>query len=236
METIDAIPSLPAAPDRPIAERDPDVFSSTPEDFSALSPRPSKTQLFKESFNSLYTNIGFADERPQVRSLAVSSCKYQQGKSKVAIYLAKAAASAGKKVLLVDTDLRAPQIHAYLKLENNRGLSEAIESRLDVERAFQRSSVERNLYVLVAGRPSLPPVQLLSSPRMRGLMNKFATDFDLVIYTTPLIDYADLSWVGTQVDGVIMAARLGKIQRKVLQQAIESLRIGRIPILGIVTT
>jgi polysaccharide biosynthesis transport protein len=236
LNAIDVTPSLPPATKRLAEDSASDAFSLTPQDFSALSPRPSQTQLFKESFNSLYTNIGFADERPQVRSVAVSSCKYQQGKSKVAIYLAKAAAAAGQRVLLVDTDLRAPQIHAYLQLDNTRGLSEAIESRLDVDRAIQRSNVERNLSVLVAGQPSLPPVQLLSSPRMRGLMNKFATEFDLVIYTTPPIDYADLSWVGTQVDGVIIATRLGKIQRKVLQQSIEALRIGRIPILGIVTT
>jgi polysaccharide biosynthesis transport protein len=220
---------LPEAIDR-------DAFSLTPQDFSALSPRPTKTQLFKESFNALYTNIGFANERPQVRAVAISSSAYQEGKSKVAIYLARAAASAGQKVLLVDTDLRAPQLHAYLKLDNTKGLSEAIESKLDVDRLIQRSYVERNLYVLVAGRPSATPVQLLSSPRMRGLMNKFITDFDLVIYTTPPIDYADLSWIAAQVDGVIVASRLGKIKRSVLTQTISSLRISQIPILGIVTT
>ncbi len=213
-----------------------DAFSLTPQDFSALSPRPTRTQLFKESFNSLYSNIGFANDRPQVRAIAISSSAYQEGKSKVAIYLAKAAASAGQRVLLVDTDLRAPQLHAYLKLDNSKGLSDAIEAKLDVDRLIQRSYVERNLFVLVAGQPSLPPVQLLSSPKMRSLMAKFTTEFDLVIYTTPPIDYADLSWIAAQVDGVIIAARLGKIERRVLSQAIESLRVSQIPIIGIVTT
>jgi polysaccharide biosynthesis transport protein len=233
---IEITPSLPPETKQLAEASQPDAFSLTPQDFSALSPRPSKTQLFKESFNALYTNIGFANERPQVQSVAISSSAYQEGKSKVAIYLARAAASAGQKVLLIDTDLRAPQLHAYLKLDNTKGLSEAIESKLDVDRAIQRSQIERNLYVLVAGRPSLPPVQLLSSPRMRSLMHKFTTEFDLVIYTTPPIDYADLSWIAAQVDGVIVAARLGKIKRRVLTQTIDSLRVSQIPILGIVTT
>jgi polysaccharide biosynthesis transport protein len=234
-----AIEVTASVPDRTKQLAEPsgnDAFSLTPQDFSALSPRPTRTQLFKESFNSLYSNIGFANDRPQVRAIAISSSAYQEGKSKVAIYLAKAAASAGQRVLLVDTDLRAPQLHAYLKLDNTKGLSDAIESKSDVDRLIQRSYVERNLFVLVAGQPSLPPVQLLSSPKMRSLMTKFTTEFDLVIYTTPPIDYADLSWIAAQVDGVIIAARLGKIKRSVLSRCLESLRVSQIPILGIVTT
>lgn len=235
-KAIEVTNNVPERPKQIAAPSNNEAFSPTPQDFSALSPRPSKTQLFKESFNSLYTNIGFAADRPQVRAVAISSSEYQEGKSKVAIYLARAAASAGQKVLVVDTDLRAPQLHAYLKLANTKGLSEAIESKLDVARLIQRSGIEQNLFALVAGRPSLPPVQLLSSPRMRSLMNKFTTEFDLVIYTTPPIDYADLSWIAAQVDGVIIASRLGKIKRSVLTQAIDSLRISHIPIMGIVTT
>jgi polysaccharide biosynthesis transport protein len=233
---IEVSTSLPLTNKQLAEVGEPDTFSLTPQDFSALSPPQSRTQLFKESFNSLYTNIGFANDRPQVRAVAISSSVYQEGKSKVAIYLAKAAAAAGQRVLLVDTDLRAPQLHAYLKLDNTKGLSDAIESKLDVDRLIQRSYVEPNLFVLVAGQPSSHPVQLLSSPKMRSLMHKFTTEFDLVIYTTPPIDYADLSWIAAQVDGVIIASRLGKIERRVLMQAIESLRISQIPILGIVTT
>ena len=154
----------------------------------------------------------------------------------MAIYLAKAAASAGQKVLLVDTDLRAPQLHAYLKLDDAKGLSDAIESNLDVNQFIQRSSVEENLCVLVAGHALSHPVRLLSSSRMRSLMHKFTAEFDLVIYMTPPINFSDLSWIGSQVDGVIIATRLGKIKRNVLSQAIESLKISQIPILGIVTT
>ncbi len=234
--SIEVTTSVPAATMQFAEPSSNDVFSLTPQDFSALSPRPSRTQLFKESFNSLYSNIGFANDRPNVRAVAVSSSAYQEGKTKVAIYLAKAAASAGQKVLLVDTDLRSPQLHAYLKLDNTKGLSDAIESKIDVSRSIQRSAVEENLYVLVAGKPSSHPVRLLSSPRMRSLMHKFTTEFDLVIYMTPPIDYADLSWIGSQVDGVIIAARLGKIRRNVLSQAIASLRTSQVPILGIVTT
>ena len=234
IEITNNIPAVTKQLDK--ANSNDDAFSPSPQDFSALSPRPSKTQLFKESFNALYSNIGFANDRPHVRAVAVSSSQYQEGKSKVAIYLAKAAAAAGQRVLLVDTDLRSPQLHAYLKLDNTQGLSNAIESTINVNRAIQRSDGEENLFVLVAGQSSSNPIQLLSSPRMRSLMQKFTTEFDLVIYMAPPIDYADLSWIAAQVDGVIIASRLGKIKRNVLSKAIASLKISQIPILGIVTT
>ena len=234
--SIEVTSSIPVATKKLVKPNSNDAFSLSPQDFSALSPRPSRTQLFKESFNALYSNIGFSNAKPHVRAVAISSSGYQEGKSKVAIYLAKAAASAGQKVLLVDTDLRAPQLHAYLKLDDAKGLSDAIELNLDVNQFIQRSSVEENLCVLVAGHALSHPVRLLSSPRMRSLMHKFTTEFDLVIYMTPPINFSDLSWIGSQVDGVIIATRLGKIKRNVLSQAIESLKISQIPILGIVTT
>ncbi len=235
-KSIEVTRSIPVATKKLAAPNENEAFSLSPQDFSALSPRPSRTQLFKESFNALYSNIGFSNDRPHVRAVAISSSGYQEGKSKVAIYLAKAAASAGQKVLLVDTDLRAPQLHTYLKLGDIKGLSDAIASNLDVKKFIQRSYVEENLFVLVAGQELSHPVRLLSSSRMKSLMHKFTTEFDLVIYMTPPINFSDLSWIGSQVDGVVIAARLGKIKRNVLSQAIESLKISQIPILGIVTT
>jgi capsular exopolysaccharide synthesis family protein len=209
---------------------------ATPYDFTALTPQRSKTELFNESFNLLYSNLGVAKARSPVRAIAISSSQSQEGKSKVAIYLAKAAAATGKKVLLVDADLRSPQLQAYLKLHNDNGLSDLIQSQLDVRKVIQPSFVEDNLFLLGAGRSLSHPVRLLSSAKMRSLMQQFTANFDLVIYNTPPIEFSDLSWLGSQVDGVILAARLGKTKRAILKQAIEGLKISQISILGIVTT
>jgi polysaccharide biosynthesis transport protein len=207
----------------------------------SASSRPAKIQFFKEAFNSLYSNIGFASTQTNIQTIAVSSLGSQDGKSLIATNLARAAAIAGNKVLLVDADLRSPRLHTYLNLDNSRGLSDSIllqnGSANDSNSAFhyiQPSCLDENLYVLTAGQVSSNPVRLLSSPTFKSLMQEFAAEFDLVIYDTPALNFADLSWVGSQVDGIIIVAKLGKTQRNTLAQAIQNLRNSQLPILGLV--
>jgi polysaccharide biosynthesis transport protein len=211
----------------------PSGWFNTNNGSSALS-QPAKIQFFKEAFNSLYSNIGFSSTTTAIQTIAISSLGAKEGKSLIATNLARAAALAGNKVLLVDADLRSPQLHTYLKLENDRGLSELIESNLDPEQVIQPSYLDDNLFVLTAGQVSSNPVRLLSSTKLKSLMQEFETEFDLVIYDTPPMNFADLSWIGSQVDGIILLAKLGKTQRSTLIQAIRELKISQLPILGLV--
>ncbi|WP_309740024.1 polysaccharide biosynthesis tyrosine autokinase, partial [Chamaesiphon sp. OTE_20_metabat_361] len=188
-------------------------------DGGALS-QPAKIQFFKEAFNSLYSNIGFSSTTTAIQTIAISSLGAKEGKSLIATNLARAAALAGNKVLLVDADLRSPRLHTYLRLENQQGLSELIESDLDPDLVIQPSYLDDNLSVLTAGQVLSNPVRLLSSTKLKSLMQEFETEFDLVIYDTPPMNFADLSWVGSQVDGIVLVAKLGKTQRSTLIQAI----------------
>ena len=198
---------------------------------------------FTEAFNVLFYNICFSRAEPLIQSLAISSPSHQEGKSTISIYLAKAAATAGKKVLLVDGDLRSPRLHTYMKLDNSKGLSDLIESELDMREAIQSSLWEDNmlslwednLFVLTAGRVLSNQIGLLSSHKLKSLMQQFTAEFDLVIYDTPpLLGFADLNWISSQVDGFVMAVNLGKTKQTALAQAIESLKTSHIPLLGIV--
>jgi polysaccharide biosynthesis transport protein len=199
-----------------------------------LSSRTSEIQLFKEAFNSLYVNIDVSVDRHYVRTIAISSLGSQEGKSLIATNLARAAAIAGNKVLLVDADLRSPRLHTYLKLDNTRGLSDSIESNLAEHQFIQPSYLDDNLFVLTAGQVLSNPVRLLSSPKLKSLMQQFAAEFDLVIYDTPPVNFADLSWLGSQVDGIVLVAKLGKTKRTALNQAIQDLNNSQLPILGLV--
>jgi capsular exopolysaccharide synthesis family protein len=208
------------------------VFASSPQNF--LSHHSSKTEFFTEAFNLLYSNLVFSGVQSHIRAIAISSAGSQEGKSTIAMYLAKAAAIAGKKVLLVDADLRSPQLHTYLELDNTKGLCDLIESDLDIHDVIQPSFVEPNLLVLTSGQVSSNPVRLLSSPKLKNLVQQFTSEFDLVIYDTPSINFADLTLLGSHVDGVALVARLGKTKRTNLTQAIEDLKISQLPILGII--
>lgn len=213
---------------------EPSSWFKTTRSAPELSCRASEIQLFKEAFNSLYSNIDFSVAKLHVQTIAISSLGSQEGKSLIATNLARAAALAGNRVLLVDADLRSPRLHTYLKLDNSKGLSDSLESNLAVHQFIQPSFLDDNLFVLTAGHVLSNPIRLLSSPKLKSLMQQFAAEFDLVIYDTPPVNFADLSWLGSQVDGIVLVAKLGKTKRAALIQAIQDLKTSHLPILGLV--
>lgn len=196
------------------------------------APGRYRAGLFLEAFRSLHTNLRFLRPERPIRSLVVSSATPAEGKSTVATHLAQVAAAAGKRVLLVDADLRRPQVHLRYGLANQHGLSDAITIGLTVER---EESAHGNLFVLTSGEPPADPTTLLASQQMQALMARFRTVFDLVIYDTPpLLGFADGKLLAAHVDGVVLVVGLGKTRRSTLKQALDSLAISHAPVLGVV--
>jgi succinoglycan biosynthesis transport protein ExoP len=190
---------------------------------------------FLEAFRSLYTNIRLLNSDSQIRSLVISSSVPGDGKSTISVYLAQAAAALGQRVLLVDTDLRLPQIHNRLGLINTYGLSNVISSDLDVERVIQQSPIEETLFVLTAGQVPPDPTKLLSSQRMQNLMEKFQENYDLVIYDTPpLQGLADTRLIASKADGVVIVVKLGQTKSSDLSKALETLKLSPVAVLGMI--
>lgn len=192
---------------------------------------------FQEAFRSLYTNIRLLGSDTPINSLVVSSSIPAEGKSTVSLNLAQAAAAMGMKVLLVDGDLRRPQVHERLNLPNECGLTNVVATRMDLEQAIQKVPQIENLYVLTAGDIPPDPIRILSSKRMQELMQqlRFNSSFDLVIYDTPpLLGFADGRILARSTTGVILVAKIAKTDRSALKQTIEQLKMSQVPILGVV--
>ncbi|MCU0524761.1 MAG: polysaccharide biosynthesis tyrosine autokinase [Elainella sp. Prado103] len=193
-----------------------------------------ETASFREAFSDLYSNIRLAT--PPVRSLMVCSAEPGDGKTTVALYLAQTAAGTGQRVLLVDTNLRLPQIHTRLDLRNTRGLSDLLSNHLNPEELIQRSPLADNLFVLPAGSSLPGSARLLASDQMRSLTEKFQTLFDLVIYDTPhLFGLTDANFLTAQVDEVLMVVAASKTNRTAVDRVLNklmSLRIANISIIG----
>jgi succinoglycan biosynthesis transport protein ExoP len=190
---------------------------------------------FLEAFRSLNTNLSFLNPDTPLQTLVISSSMPLEGKSTTSLHLAQAAAAMGQKVLLVDADLRRPQIHAMLDLPNVWGLSHAISTDLEINDIIQRSPTEDNLYILTAGQIPPDPTRLLSSQKMRSLIAKFRESFELVIFDTPpLLGLADGKFLSTHTDGMLLVVRLGRTERTIFKQVLDSLKVSSSSALGLI--
>lgn len=190
---------------------------------------------FLEAFRLLQTNLRLVNADQPIRSLVISSASPQDGKSTTAAYLAQAAASMGQRVLLVDAELRRPQLHYRLGLSNQQGLSDWILSSRDGSEFIQRSPLNDNLDVLTAGQIPSDPVTLLSSQKMHQLMDRFQAEYDLVIYDTPpMVGLSDAHLVAAKTDGLLLVSRIGKTNRDAYAHVIETLRMLPTKVLGVV--
>ncbi|TVP61449.1 MAG: polysaccharide biosynthesis tyrosine autokinase [Nodularia sp. (in: Bacteria)] len=190
---------------------------------------------FVEAVRMLYTNIQMLNSDSQIRSLTISSPMQGEGKSTIAFNLAQIATDMGRRVLLVDADMRRPTIHSLSNLNNLWGLSNLISSNLPVEQVIKQLPSMNELSIITSG--PVPPdcAKLLSSEKMKRLMADFHNTFDLVIYDVPpLVGLADTSLVGSQTDGLLVVARIDRTDRSVLERVVADLKMAPINLLGIV--
>ncbi len=191
--------------------------------------------FFLEAFRSLYTNLNLLNSGRSLRSLLIGSPLGGDGKSTVALHLAQTAAAVGQRVLLVDADMRMPQLHTRLGIPNVRGLSDTITKDLSLNDAIQRSPIEENLFVLTAGQPVPDPIKLLSSKKMQYLMEQFQAFFDLVIYDSPpLVGLADGHILGAKTDGTILVIAIDRTDKGLVTKALDGLKISGATVLGTV--
>jgi polysaccharide biosynthesis transport protein len=209
------------------------AFSSSVGDDVTVSDSRLGTALFREAFSDLYSNIRLS--QPPIRSLMVASPESGDGKTTMAVYLAQTAAGAGQRVLLVDANMRQPQVHNRLDVPNTGGLSGALARGFNVEEFVQQSPLDDNLYVLTAG-PAVPgSARLLGSDQMKRLMEKFQQQYDLVIYDTPhLYGLTDASFLTTQVDEVLMVIAANRTNRTSVERVLSKLMTLRLSSISMV--
>ncbi|MBD2257928.1 polysaccharide biosynthesis tyrosine autokinase [Pseudanabaena sp. FACHB-2040] len=158
------------------------------------------------AYQMLQANLKFISSDKPLRSIAITSSVEQEGKSEVCANLAATMAQAGKQVLLVDADMRAPSQHHLWNVLNTIGLSHVLVGEGDLNRAL--IPVAQNLTLLPAGVIPPNPLALLDSERMASLIGSLAQQFDYVIFDTPpLVGAADAAVLGKSADGILMVVR-----------------------------
>lgn len=187
-----------------------------------------------EAFRSLRTNLEFASVDSPDESILVTSPGSEEGKTTVASNLAIVLAQNEKKVVLVDADLRRPNVHKQFGLSNLMGLSDTLRERLSVDDVLQDSGVTENLSIITSGVLPPNPVELLASRRMENIIKELKENFDIVIFDTPPMLVTDAQVLSTKVDGTIFVIRPGKTRAAMASAPLEELRRVNSNILGIV--
>lgn len=190
-----------------------------------------------ESFRNLYTNVSLLGSDSPVNSLVISSANPAEGKSTISLNLAQGAAAMGQRVLLIDADLRLPQLHRLLGVDNNNGLSHILAKGIDLASAIKEVPQWENLSVITAGQIPPDPTRLLHSKKMQQVIKQLreSLKFDLIIFDSPsVLGFSDAKIIAPNTNGLILIVKLGKTERSSLQQVTEQLKISHIPLLGIV--
>lgn len=195
--------------------------------------------FYQEAFRNLYTSLRFLNSERPLRSIAIISSQPSEGKSLVNILLAKTLSEMGQRVLIVDADLRKPQLHKRLGLDNLIGLSNLLSG--DAERwqdAIQPVPGYPNWSALTSGRRPPDPARLLGGPRMQAFVRQVAESgqFDLILYDTPpVLGLADALLVAEQLDGMVLLVSLSRVDRSLPREAIERIHMAGAPLLGLLT-
>lgn len=185
------------------------------------------------SFEMLQTNLGFTVSDKELRVILVTSATPGEGKSFVAANLALAGAHVGKRVLLVDADMRRPRQHRVWEIHNLLGLSNILAGQTQLKNAVQE--VSPLVKMLPAGKIPPNPVTLLDSQCMADLVEEASKDYDFVIIDTPpLTAVTDPLIVGKYVDGLLLVVRPGKVEYSAVNAAKSLLTQAKLPILGMV--
>ena len=191
-----------------------------------------------ESFRRLFTEIEMTVLSKDLNGkvLVVTSPGPNEGKSTISSNLAVTMTEMGRRVLLIDSDLRKPSLHKFFHSEDDFGFVEILKNGRDLETLIPKSSDGQKFLDLVASGHSVKnPVEYLSNSKTKQIINTLRKHYDfIVIDTPPVITFSDALFLGANSDGVLLVLRSGKTQIDAVERCKKVLQKSKIPILGVV--
>lgn len=178
---------------------------------------------FAESFRSLRASLRLCRASQKVKLVAITSSVMNEGKTSTAISLARVAALAGDRVILVDCDLRHRGVNKILAETRDVGLIEVLASSAPLTEAIVRDT-ETSADLLPIGNSPYSPRDMLASDAMRQMLNELARTYDLVIVDLPpVLAVSDVQGIANMLDAIVMIARWSRTPRKIIQNALRIL-------------
>ncbi|MER8453926.1 polysaccharide biosynthesis tyrosine autokinase [Mesorhizobium sp. M1428] len=188
-----------------------------------------------EAYRSLRTSLQFSGAEGAPRSLVVTSSEPSEGKSTTSLKLGQDFAALGAKVLIVDGDLRKPNLHRLFGLDNTIGLSNLLTNtvRKDDLGIIFRATKHPNVTVMTSGTIPPNPADLLSSPKMALILTNLGKRFDLVIIDAPpVVGLSDAPILSRLAEGTLMVISTSQVTRKSAKTALKRLRAAGANVVG----
>ncbi len=191
-----------------------------------------------EAYKLLRTNLMFAlPDENKCRVIGVTSSLRGEGKSTTAINLSYALSETGKRVLIIDADLRLPSIAKKLEISKSPGLSNALVGIATTEQVIRGSGVLDNWHILPSGDIPPNPTELLGSAQMKAFIDSVKKNYDFIIVDLPPVNIVSDALVASHVlDGMIVVVRENYSARRILDNCTRLLSLSNVKVLGFVMT
>ena len=197
---------------------------------TGINPR----SVVSEQFRTIRTNINFSLPDTELQTILFTSSSTGEGKSTTAANVAIVFAQEGKKVLLIDADMRKPTMHFTFQTTNSPGLSNILTKQWSLE-DVRRKTEFTGLDLVTCGPLPPNPAELLSSKSMDALLKEGKKEYDIIILDAPpVLLVADSQILSNKCDGTILVVSSGKTEKRSIVKAKEALQTSKACIIGAV--
>lgn len=190
--------------------------------------------VVSEQFRTIRTNLNFSIPDKKLKTLLVTSAAPREGKSTNSSNIGVVFAQEGRKVLIIDGDMRKPTVHHTFGKKNSHGLSSVLTGQSELQDSIQKTEIE-NLSVMTSGPIPPNPAELLASISMDSLIDKLKTQFDLIIFDAPpVLSVTDAQILSNKCDGTVLVISVGEAEKEGVLKAKEALEKSKGNILGVI--
>jgi len=193
------------------------------------------TSNVSEAFKTLRTNIMYRNFDKELKLINIVSTIASEGKTTTLVNLANAYVQLGKKVLIIDLDLRKPSLHHKLHIKNGLGINDFITGKANLEQVITK--FDSHFYVITAGSKTLFYNELIQSENLHKFLTKIKESFDMVFIDCPPIGaFSDGVILSTLCDGTILTVETNKVDKRAIKKTYDQLQAVNSNVIGAVLT